>query len=52
MGKCVMQELDTFPTPYLVGPDGVNWLIIRLRCLEMAVVLEIISHGSGEETEA
>ena len=48
---CKRDKLDTFPTPYLVGPDGVNQLIIRLRCLEMAVVLEIISHGSGEETE-
>lgn len=49
---CKRDKLDTFPTPYLVGPDGVNQLIIRLRCLEMAVVLEIISRGSGEETEA
>ena len=49
---CKREKLDTFPTPYLVDPDGINQLIIRLRCLEMAGVLEITSYGSGEETKA
>ena len=33
-----------------MGPAGTNKGIIRGRCLEMTVGLEVISHVPGEET--
>lgn len=47
-----MRYLDPLPAPCPMGPAGTSKGIIRGRCPEMALVLEVILRVSGEETEA